>query len=129
MTIVDSDRCVLVTALTIYFNVYPSFLQPTQHLGRVRVRQRREDIAYTFSLRTYSPLILRHFTIGHTTGEISVYSSVPSGYYVLNVSVTTVTGTGYGAVEVYAHIASNSTLENAVVVDIYFMTVTPGLAK
>ena len=116
ITIMEDNGIPLLSPLTIYFNVYPSFLQPTQHLGRVRVRQWREDIAYTFSLRTSSPLILRHFTIGHTTGEISVYSSVPSGYYVLNVSVTTVTGTGYGAVEVYAHIASNSTLENAVVV-------------
>ena len=116
ITIMEDDGIPLLGPLTVYFNVYPSFLQPTQHLGRVRVRQRRDDTLYTFSLCPSSPLILSHFTIGHTTGEISVSSSVPSGYYTLNVSVTTATGTGYGAVEVYVHIIGNSTLESAVVV-------------
>ena len=116
ITIMTDNGVPHLQPLTVYFNVYPPLLQPITALGRVRILQQRASTSYTFSLQPSSPLVLRHFSIEPTTGEISVSSSVPSGSYTLNVSASTAMGMGYGAVEVNISILSNRTLESAVVV-------------
>lgn len=116
ITIMSDNSAPHLQPLTVYFNAYPPLLQPTTNLGRVHILQQRANTSYTFSLQPSSPLILRHFSIEPTTGEISVSSSVPSGNYNLNVSASTAMGIGYGVVEVYIRILSNRTLESAVVV-------------
>lgn len=116
ITIMTDNGVPHLQPLTVYFNAYPPLLQPITALGRVRILQQRASTLYTFSLQPSSPLILRHFSIEPTTGEISVSSSVPSGSYTLNVSASTAMGMGYGVVEVNISILSNRTLESAVVV-------------
>ena len=116
ITIMTDNGVPHLQPLTVYFNAYPPLLQPTTALGKVRILQQRASTLYTFSLQPSSPLVLHHFSIEPTTGQISVSSSVHSGNYTLNVSASTAMGMGYGVVEVYISILSNRTLESAVVV-------------
>ena len=116
ITIMTDNGVPHLQPLTVYFNAYPPLLQPITALGRVRILQQRANTLYTFSLQPSSPLVLRHFSIEPTTGDLSVSSSVPSGSYTLNVSASTAMGMGYGVVEVNISILSNRTLESAVVV-------------
>ena len=116
ITLAVEDGTPRLGPLSLYLNTLASLLSSNPwRLGAVQVLQRREELQYAFSLQLSPPRIHRYFTIDSTLGEISAAGGTPSGYYTLNVSVSASTGTGYGLVEVYVHVLTNATLEDAVV--------------
>ena len=116
ITIMLDDGIPKLGALVIYYNILHSQLpEGEMYLGTVQILQRKEELSYVFSLQPSDPLVHRYFTIGSVLGNILVTSGVRSGYYPLNITVSTSTGTGYGLVEVYVSVLTNDTLENTVV--------------
>lgn len=115
ITLREIDGIPILKPLTVYYNVFISLIQEVTRLGTVSFQERDEGVSYEFSLQASPSHIHRYFSIDPTSGDISVSSGVSSGFYRLNVSATSEAGTGYGRVEVYVSILTNTTLENAVV--------------
>ncbi len=119
VTIREADGVPRLRPLTIYFNVLHSLLEagPTD-LGVVQVLEEEEGLrqTYTFALApTSDHRVFRYFGIGRDLGNVSVDGSISPGHYLLNVSVSSPTGVGYGDVNVFVRVISNSTLQDAVV--------------
>ena len=114
--IAQDDGIPRLRPLVLYFSAFRSQAERVSHLGTVELLERRGHLQYAFSLDASDARALEYFSITPATGEISVLNSVASGYYALNVSSATSTGTGYVTVEAYISIVTNTTLANAVMV-------------
>lgn len=115
IAIMKDDGVPRLEPLTIYFNIYRSDLSVLNHLSRLQITRRKDNLNYTFSLRNSDTNVRRYFMISESSGDLSTFQSVLTGYYRLNVTVTTARGVGYGLVEVFVRVITNSTLANSVV--------------
>ncbi len=118
VTIKVKDGIPRLRPLTVYFNVLHSQLKAgLTELSSVQVLEDGEGVQpYSFSIHSSTDQrVLRYFSIGQDRGNISVDGSVMTGYYSLNVSVSSPTGAGYGEVEVFVRVLTNATLDHAVV--------------
>ena len=114
VTIRRDDGIPRLEPLSVYFSVLQWQVKEVNFLGHVIILDKKEGVAYSFSLVNSDPCVRQHFSILKNVGEISVGNSVRSGVYRLNVSVSTAVATGYGEVVVYVRLLTNQTLSHVV---------------
>lgn len=116
----QSDELSQLQPLDIYYSVFFSEIADGEtQLGAVRLQTTPDpSFPLSFSLERSHPTVLRYFTIGHLSGLLGVASNTPSGYYSLDVTVSSGAGSRSGEVGVYVCVVTNTTLDAAVVVTV-----------
>ena len=114
--ILPNSKIPRLRSLTAYLSVFTSLLSPWTTLGAV-VLERPHNRPITYSLASSNPATDRFFSVNSLTGAISVSAAARRGHYSLEIVAASELGVGKGRVEVYVHTVSNSTLDNAVVVE------------
>lgn len=97
--------------LSLYLSTFSYLLPASLPLAAIMSDQQE---GVSFSLHNPTPLEKQYFHVDRNSGQLSVFSSVRSGIYQLNVSMEGMGGVGYGSVTVTVTLLSMSTLRQAV---------------
>ena len=127
--ILPNSKIPRLRSLTAYLSLFTSLLTPWTTLGAIGM-EKPHDKPITYSLSPSDMATQRWFSVNTVTGAISVSSAARRGHYRFEIIGASELGVGKAGVEVYVHTVSNSTLDNAVVVEfesgseIHFVSVT-----